>query len=158
MTLMFDLHVDEAIKEAKEIISREVTTIHMRNLAHIERQDNMIAATHLRVQEISIAYGKALDKELKVIQENTITEDTMIDEMTLAAQAHRDRPKEMRAHPPLNTDEDRHQLQIVETLIMPVRSCAQCTTVRVPKYEQHTSRCGRETIKTEVFIILRFTV
>ena len=39
---------------------------------------------------------------------------------------------------------------------MPVRSCAQCTTVRVPKYEQHTSECEGETRKTEVFIILRF--
>ena len=32
----------------------------------------------------------------------------------------------------------------VETLIMPVRSCAQCTTVRVPKYEQHTQVDVRE--------------
>jgi hypothetical protein len=46
----------------------------------------------------------------------------------------------------------------VETLIMPVRSCAQCTAVRVPKYECCTSRCEGETRKTEVFIIyvLRF--
>ena len=39
---------------------------------------------------------------------------------------------------------------------MPVRSCAQCTTVRVPKYEQHTQVDVRETRKTEVFIYFTF--
>jgi hypothetical protein len=94
-------------------MSHEVTTIRMRNLAHIERHNNMIAATHLRMQEISLAYEKALDEELKVIQDSTITEDTMIDEMIQqASQGHRDRIKEMRAIPPLSLDGDRQQLQI----------------------------------------------
>ena len=39
---------------------------------------------------------------------------------------------------------------------MPVRSCAQCTAVRVPKYEQHTQVDVRETRKTEVFIYFTF--
>jgi hypothetical protein len=44
----------------------------------------------------------------------------------------------------------------VETLIMPVRSCAQCIIVRVPKYEHHRCRSDRETRKTEVKLNLRF--
>ncbi len=97
-------------------MSRKVTAIHMRNLGHIEkhnkmivdanaRRERMIAESHARMQEASLAYGNALDQQLKVFQDSKITEDTMIDEMTHASQAHRDRLKEMRAHPPLNTDE-----------------------------------------------------
>jgi hypothetical protein len=82
-------------------MSRELTAIHMRNLAHVERHDTMIAATHLRMQEISLAYTKALEQELKVIQESTITEDTFVEEMIYSSQAHRDRIKGMTAIPPL---------------------------------------------------------
>jgi hypothetical protein len=114
-----DIHVDEAIEEAKTVMSREVMAIHMRNLDHIDKHnkmimhaharcERMIAESHARMQEASLAYGNvSLDQQLKIFQDSKIIEDTMIDEMAHASQAHRDRLKEMRAHPPLNTDEDR---------------------------------------------------
>ncbi len=58
MSVKFDLHVDETIEEAKAVMSREVrTTIHMRNLAHIDRHNNMIADTRIRMQEASHMEG-----------------------------------------------------------------------------------------------------
>ncbi len=52
--------------------------------------------------------AKALQQQLKIIQDSTITEDTMIEEMMHAAHAHRDRIQQMKALPPLVMDEDRH--------------------------------------------------
>ncbi len=47
------------------------------------------------------------DLQLKVLQDSTITEDTLIEEVVHASQSHRDRIKEMRALPPLIMNEDR---------------------------------------------------
>jgi hypothetical protein len=46
------------------------------------------------------------------VLESTITEDTLNQEMVVAAQAHRDSIQKMTAIPPLVTDENRLQLQI----------------------------------------------
>jgi hypothetical protein len=112
ITVELDLHVDEAIEEAKEVMSRELTAIQMRNLGHLDRHNYMMTETHARVQELSLEYGKALQEQLQVIKDSKITEDTLIEEMAHVSQAHRDRIKEMRAILPLSLDEDRLQLQI----------------------------------------------
>jgi hypothetical protein len=83
MSVEFDLHVDEAVEEAKTVMSREVTAIQMRNLGHIDKQnrliadahgrcERMIAESHARMKEASLAYEKALDQQLKALQKSTI--------------------------------------------------------------------------------------
>ncbi len=51
------------------------------------------------MRELSLEYGKALEEQLQIIKESTITEDTLNEEMIHASQTHRDRIKEMRAIP-----------------------------------------------------------
>jgi hypothetical protein len=46
MSVEFDLHVDEAIEEAKTVMSREVTAIQMRNPGHVDKQNRLIADAH----------------------------------------------------------------------------------------------------------------
>ena len=58
------------------------------------------------------AYEEALNQQLKVVTESTITEDTLKQEMLAAANAHRDSIQKMTAIPPLFMDDTRIQLQI----------------------------------------------
>ncbi len=107
----------------RSIMSADAMAIRMRNQALIDKQNKLIAdahaqcerataEAHTQMKEASLSYGKAIDQQLQTLQESTIAEDTLNEEMVLASQAHRDRLKEMRAHPPLNMDEDRLHLQI----------------------------------------------
>jgi hypothetical protein len=123
MTVEFDLHVDELVEEAKESMSLDATAIRMRNQSLIDKQSKLIAdahaqcemaiaEAHAQMKEASLAYGTALDRQFKALQESTITEDTLIDEMVHASQSTRDHIQQMTAIPPLVMDDDRLQLQI----------------------------------------------
>jgi hypothetical protein len=124
MSVEFALHVDELVEEAKdESMSRDATAIRMRNQSLIDKQSRLIAdahaqcekaiaEAHMRMKEASLAYGTALEQQLKTLQESTITEDTLIDEMVHASQSYRDRIQQVTAIPPLIMDADRLQLQI----------------------------------------------
>ncbi len=57
------------------------------------------------------AYEEALDQQLQSVLASTITEDTLNQEMEVAAQAHRDRIRGITAVPPPLMDEDMLQLQ-----------------------------------------------
>jgi hypothetical protein len=57
------------------------------------------------------AYGEALNQQLRTVLDSTITEDTLNQEMEIAAQAHRDSIHKMTAIPPLFMDENMLQLQ-----------------------------------------------
>ncbi len=58
------------------------------------------------------AYDKALSHHLRIVTESTITEDTLKQEMLVAANAHAESIKKIRAHPPLFMDDTRIQLQV----------------------------------------------
>jgi hypothetical protein len=73
----------------------------MRNQSLIDKQCKVIAdahaqcertmaGAHARLKEVSLAYGEALDQQLWIMQESTITEDTLNEEIVYASQAHRD--------------------------------------------------------------------
>ncbi len=68
-------------------------------------------AKRMSAQETLRVYGEVLNKQLKTVLESTITEDTMNQEMGIAAQAHRDGIHMMTAIPPLIMDENMLQLQ-----------------------------------------------
>ncbi len=57
------------------------------------------------------AYGEALEQQLQTVLSSTITEDTLNQEMEIAALAQRDRIRGITAVPPLLMDEDMLQLQ-----------------------------------------------
>jgi hypothetical protein len=75
-----------------------------------------LAAVHSRMKDASKAYGdayeEALNQQLKIVTESTITEDTLNQEMLIAANAHRDSIEKMTAIPPLFMDDTRIHLQI----------------------------------------------
>ncbi len=58
------------------------------------------------------AYEEALVQHLKTVTESTITEDTLKQEMLIAANAHTESVKKMTAHPPLFMDDTRIDLQM----------------------------------------------
>ncbi len=128
-----DIHVGEIIEQAKERMSQDATAIRMRTQNFIDKQGRLIddahtqceaalAANHTRMretlraceesaQETLRAYGEVLNQQLKTVLESTITEDTLNQEMGIAAQAHRDGIHTMTAIPPLVMDEYMLQLQ-----------------------------------------------
>ncbi len=53
----------------------------------------------MHAQETLRAYGEVLNQQLKTVLESTITEDTLNQEMGIAAQAHRDGIHTMTAIP-----------------------------------------------------------
>jgi hypothetical protein len=63
-------------------------------------------------REYSVAHEEALDRQLQTVLESTITEDTLNQEMVIAAQAHRESIEKMTAIAPLVVDENKLQLQI----------------------------------------------
>jgi hypothetical protein len=75
-----------------------------------------LAVVHSRMKDASKAYGEAyeeaLNQQLKIVTESTITEDTLKQEMLAAADAHRDSIQKMTAIPPLFMDDTRINLQI----------------------------------------------
>ncbi len=71
-----------------------------------------LEANHARMRDTMRAYGEALDQQLQTVLTSTIAEDTLNQEMEIAAQAHRDRIHGITAIPPLHMDENMLQLQI----------------------------------------------
>ena len=75
-----------------------------------------LAAVQSRMKEAFDGYGdafeRALSEDQKVVTESTITEDTLKKEMLMAANAHAESIKKMKAHPPLFLDDTRIQLQL----------------------------------------------
>jgi hypothetical protein len=122
-----DLHVDEIVEQAKESMSQDATAIRMQTQNFIDKKSRLLldahnrceaalAAAHSRMKDASKAYGdayeEALNQQLKIVTESTITEDTLNQEMVIAAKAHRDSIQRMTAIPPLVMDDARLQLQI----------------------------------------------
>ncbi len=103
--------------------------IRMRTQNLIDRKHQMLREQHRQCEEALAsvqtrvkdafkgygdAYEEALGQHLKIVTESTITEDTLKQELLLAANAHTESVKNMRAHPPLLVfmDDTRINLQI----------------------------------------------
>ncbi len=115
-------YVDEILQQSKDSLSQDATAIRIRTQNFIDRQNNLIEsannqatatleANHARMRETLRAYEEALDQQLQTVLNSTITEDTLNQEMEIAAQAHRDRIHGITAIPPLHMDYDVLQLQ-----------------------------------------------
>jgi hypothetical protein len=119
--------VDDIVEKAKESMSQDATAIRMQTQNLIAKQQKLCADAHVRceaalaaantrMKEASKAccdaYEEALNKQLQTVVESSITEDTLNQEMVVAAEAHRDNIQKMTAIPPLVVDEHRLQLQI----------------------------------------------
>jgi uncharacterized protein YoxC len=122
-----DLHVNDIVEQAKESMSQDATAIRMQTQNLIDKKNRLLldahnrceaalAAVHSRMKDASKAYGdayeEALNQQLKIVTESTITEDTLNQEMVIAANAHRNSIQRMTAIPPLVMDDTRLQLQI----------------------------------------------
>ena len=112
----------ELVAEAKENMSKDAVAIRMRNQSLIDHQHRLreeariqcekaLEDANRRVKEASEAYGVALELQLKSLEESTITEETLLDEMLHASQSHRDRIRAATAIPPLALDADMLQWQ-----------------------------------------------
>jgi hypothetical protein len=119
--------VEEVIEKAKESMSQDATAMRMQAQNLIDRQHRMLedaqkgcetalALAHDRMRQATKAYedsfADAIKRQLDNVLESTITEDTLNQEMGVAAQAHRDSILKMTAIPPLVMDETRLQMQI----------------------------------------------
>ena len=105
LSLELDHHVDDIVEKAKESMSQDATAIRMQTQNLIAKQQKLCADAHVRceaalaaantrMKEASKAYGdayeEALNKQLQTVVESSITEDTLNQEMVVAAEAHRD--------------------------------------------------------------------
>ena len=121
------LHANEITEEAKKSMQEEARMFKKRTETICDKRRQMLrvsqkecemalAAMQSRMKETFDGYGdafeRALSEDQKVITESTITEDTLKKEMTMAANAHAESIKKMKAHPPLFLDDTRIQLQI----------------------------------------------
>jgi uncharacterized protein YoxC len=126
-SIELDLHVNDIVEQAKESMSQDATAIRMQTQNFIDKKNRLLldahnrceaalAAVHSRMKDASKAYGdayeEALNQQLKIVMDSTITEDTLNQEMVIAANAHRDSIQRMTAIPPLVMDDTRLQLQI----------------------------------------------
>ena len=108
-------------------MSQDATAIWMQTQNFIDKKNRLLqdahnrceaalAAVHSRMKDASKAYGdayeEALNQQLKTVMESAITEDTLNQEMVIAANAHRNSIQRMTAIPPLVMDDTRLQLQI----------------------------------------------
>jgi hypothetical protein len=105
-----ELHVDEIVGEAKESMSQDAIAIRMQTQNCIDKQMRLVAdthtrceaalaAAHARMKEASRRFEEALNQQLKTVLESTINEETLNQEMVIAAQAHRDGIQKMTAIP-----------------------------------------------------------
>ena len=119
----FDIHVNEIVAESKDIMSKEAAAIRMRNRNLIEEQhrlreaariqcEKVFADANQRMKDTSDACEAALERQLKLLEESAIMEDTLLDEMMHASQAHRVRIQTATAIPPLVMDAERLSLQV----------------------------------------------
>ncbi len=95
--------MEELVEEAKQSRSQDnAVAIRMRNQNLVDQQhrlreearvkcESAFEEANRRMKETSDAYGVALESQLKLLEESTITEDTLLEEMVLASQFHRDR-------------------------------------------------------------------
>ena len=115
-------YVDEIFQQSKASLSQDAAAIRSRNQELMVRQNRLIEsardqaaaaleANHARMKDTMRAYEEALDQQLQTVLNSTITEDTLNQEMEIAARAHRDRIHGLTAIPPLRMDEDLLQLQ-----------------------------------------------
>ncbi len=115
----------ELVEEAKQSMSKDAVAIRMRKQNLVDQQhrlreeariqcENAFMDVNRRMKETSDAYCLALESQLKSLEESTITEDTLLDEMVHASQFQRDRIRTATAIPPLLVvmDADRLQLQV----------------------------------------------
>ena len=116
------IYVDEILEQSKERMTQDATATRMRTQNFIDKQSRLVedtnarceaalAANHTRMRDTVRAYGEALNQQLQTVLDSTITEDTLNQEMEIAAQAHRDGIHKMAAIPPLLMDENMLQLQ-----------------------------------------------
>jgi flagellar capping protein FliD len=104
-SIELDLHVNDIMEQAKESMSQDATAIRMQTQNFIDKKNRLLseahtrceatlAVVHSRMKDASKAYGdayeEALNQQLKNVIESTITEDTLNQEMVIAANAHRD--------------------------------------------------------------------
>ncbi len=97
--------MDDIVELAKESMSQDATAIRMKTQNFIDKQHRLfvdaharceeaLAVAHTRMKDVSkeygVAYEEALNRQLQAVLESTITEDTLNQEMVVAAQAHRD--------------------------------------------------------------------
>ncbi len=86
----------EIVEQAKERMSQDATAIQMQTQNFIDKQSRLfadtharceaaLAANHTRMKETLRAYEEALSQQLKTVLESTITEDTLNQEMGIAA-------------------------------------------------------------------------
>jgi chromosome segregation ATPase len=119
----FTIHLGEIVAEAKDSMSKEAVAIRMRNKNLVDQQHRLreeariqceraFADVNQRMKDTSDAYAAALEQQTKLLEQSAITEDTLLDEMLQAAQAHRSRIHAVTAIPPLVMDADRLQLQV----------------------------------------------
>jgi hypothetical protein len=115
-------YVDEVLQQSKDSLAQDAAAIRDRTQRHIDRQNRLIETAnyqataafeenHARMRDTMRAYSEALDQQLQTVLASTITEDTLNQEMEIAALAQRDPIREMTAVPPLLMDEDMLQLQ-----------------------------------------------
>jgi hypothetical protein len=121
------LHADAVTEEAKKSMQDDARMFQRRTRDLIDRNNKMLRESHKEC-EIALAgvqkrmkeafdgyagrYGEVLSEQQRIIKENTITEDTLKQEMLIAANAHAESIKKMKAHPPLFMDDTRSQLQL----------------------------------------------
>jgi hypothetical protein len=121
------LHADVVTKEAKRSMQDEAKKFQRKTRDLIDRKHQMLREFH-RESEMALAgvqarmkeafdyhegaYVAALKEHQRMVTENTVTEDTLKKEMLIAASAHAESIKKMKAHPPLFIDDTRNQLQI----------------------------------------------
>jgi hypothetical protein len=83
-------------------MAQDVIIIRMRNQNLVDKQNRLrwearvqcekaLADANQRMKESSNAYGMALEQQLKALEESTITEETLLDEMIQASQSYRNR-------------------------------------------------------------------
>jgi uncharacterized protein YoxC len=121
-SIELDHHVDEVVEQAKESMSQDATAIRMQTQNFVDKKNRLLrdahnrceaalAAVHTRMKDASKAYGdayeEALNQQLKIVTESTITEDTLNQEMVVAANAHRNSIQKMTAIPSLVMDDTR---------------------------------------------------
>ncbi len=115
-------YVGEVLQQSKDSLSQDAAAIRTRTQSLIDRQNILIEtanyqataaleANHARMRDTMRAYSEALDQQLQTVLASTITEDTLNQEMEIAALAQRDRIRALTVVPPLLMDEDMLQLQ-----------------------------------------------
>jgi hypothetical protein len=100
VSIELDHHVDDVLEQAKESMSQDATAIRMQTQNFIDKQHRLfaeahtrceaaLAVAHIRMKDASKVYGyeEALNRQLQTVLESSIIEDTLNQEMAIAAQS-----------------------------------------------------------------------